>query len=62
MWITSGFQKNIFINCLFKKKIPYLVLLLLESETFVKNPGGVYRNGRLRKKGKKKMKVLGKVE
>ena len=38
------------------------MLLLLESETFVKNPGGIYRNGRLGQKGKKKMKVLGKVK
>ena len=30
------------------------MLFLVESETFVKNPGGIYRNGRLGQKGKKK--------
>ena len=33
---------------------------MLESETCVKNPGGIYRNGRLGKKGKKKNEIIGK--
>ena len=41
-------------------KYHYLILLLLESETFGKNPGRIYRNGRLGKKGKKKNESIGK--
>ena len=42
-------------------KINYLILLVLEIETFVRNPAGIRSNGRLGNKGREKMKILEKL-